>query len=227
MILVKLPVAFSGAAKNIRGGGRGDALHHSFERVAAEGVDAHFRLVSRRHALELGLLEIGFDIGAPVRRERHQPHAGLRELAGLHGAIADDAVEGRLDFGEAEIALGARDGGLQLRPHPRRLLALQFQHDELRLGAGERGGRACDGGDRLVAVGLRLVEALARGEIIVGQRAGRTRSASALASSARAEASCASACATAEFCASTCAPIRAIVASWVNALPRAEASASA
>ena len=50
--------------------------------------------------VELGLLEIGVDVGRVERHERHQSRARLHEIADLGRLVADHAVERRDDPGE-------------------------------------------------------------------------------------------------------------------------------
>jgi hypothetical protein len=70
---------------------------------------------------ELGLLEIGVDIGAGQRNKREQTRPGLNIFAKLRRPVADDAVERRDDRGEGEIALGLGERGFELAARALRL----------------------------------------------------------------------------------------------------------
>ena len=149
---------------------RRDALDHAFDRVAVIGVDADRRLLAGSQPVELGFLEIGVDVIAVVRGHRHQARAGLDELAGLDDPVADRALERRLDFREAEVALGPRQRDRELRAHALGLLNLGLQHHEIGLRAGKLRLRPGESRIGLVAVGKRLVVALFGGEQRGGQR---------------------------------------------------------
>ena len=90
--------------------------------------------------------------------------------------VADDAVERRADFGEREVALGLGLGGDEFAAHALGFGLLGLEHVGGVLGAGERGHggglRSERGGERgggAGAVGGRLLEALLRAEIGVGE----------------------------------------------------------
>ena len=239
--LVKLPVALSGGISENCAPDAGaidfdDARHH----LRRRGVDGDVDLLARADVAELRLLEIGVDIDAVERNQRHQAHAGLRILTELDRLVADDAVEGGADFGEGEIALGLLLRGDEFGAHPLRLDSLRLQHVEIGLGAGERASRggfaafgAGERGHRAGAVGGRLFETLLRAEI------GRRRASASAGIPARradgrprrsllrlGEPTCASACEITACWASIWRPMRAIVASWVSILALAASTAS-
>ncbi len=59
---------------------------------------------------DLRLLEVGVDIELVDRHERGQSLASGNEVTDLDGDVADDAVIGRLQDGEAEVAVGLVTG---------------------------------------------------------------------------------------------------------------------
>ena len=83
-------------------------------------------------------------------------------MPGLHGLIADNAVERGSDLGEGEVSLGAIERGLQFSARALRFRLLCLQDGERGTCAADRRPRARDGGIRAVAVGARLLDALGR-----------------------------------------------------------------
>ena len=122
--LVKLPVALSGGSSEncAPEAGEIDDTTPSTD-PAVERVDGDVDLLPRLDVGELGLLEVGVDIGGVERHERHQPRARLHEIADLGRLVADDAVERRDDAGERKVALRLgerRDELVALAAPPRR-----------------------------------------------------------------------------------------------------------
>ena len=77
----------------------------AFEHFAVKSINADFCLLARMQIGQLGFLEIGFDIGAVSRHQRHQARAALHELAGLNRAVRHGAIERRANAGEGKITL--------------------------------------------------------------------------------------------------------------------------
>ena len=109
--------------RELRPRGRRDRLDHALDDPAVERVDGDVDFLPRLDARELGLLEIGVDIGGVERHQRHQPGSRLHELADLGRLVADRPVEGSEHAGERQIALRHLERGhelvaLALRPRP-------------------------------------------------------------------------------------------------------------
>ena len=175
--LVKLPVALSGGSSencDPEAGEIDDTTPSTTLPPSASIGDVD--LLPRLDVGELGLLEIGVDIGGVERHQRHQARARLHEVADLGRLVADDAVERRDDAGERQIALRLGERGHQFAALARRLVALGLQDVEIGFGAFQRGdgrgGARLGGGQRgggAVAVGGRLFEPLLRAEIRLGE----------------------------------------------------------
>ena len=100
-ILVKLPVALSGGSSENTAPEAGEKLS-TVPSIACSGSasTAIDDRLSGLQARDLGLLEVGGDVDIVERHEAREPLAGLHVVAGLHGAIADHAVDRRADHGE-------------------------------------------------------------------------------------------------------------------------------
>ena len=86
---------------------------------------------------DLRLLEVGVDVNRIQRHEAGEPLRRLHVVADLHGAVADHAVEGRLDHREGQIALGLGERGLELLQGARGFFLLRLEHIDV----GARRGR--------------------------------------------------------------------------------------
>ncbi len=109
---------------------------------------------------ELRLLEVRVDIDGIEWHQAREPLPGLHQIADLHGAVADHAIERRADHGERQIALRLGERGLELIKRAERFDLLSLQHIDLGLRRLERRLAGLHGSSRLVAVGLRLLERL-------------------------------------------------------------------
>ena len=142
-------------------GGRREALDRALDRMLGQRIDRDRSRLAGAQARQLRFLEVGVDINLIERNEARKPLAGLHVIAGLHGAIADHAVDRRADDGERQIALGLGERGLEFIKRRDRLLLLALEHVDI----GRRRNRwrlaRLDAGDRLIAVGLRLLQQLA------------------------------------------------------------------
>ena len=175
--LVKLPVALSGGSSENCAPEAGETDSTTPGTTPpVERIDRDVDLLSGADRVELGLLEIGVDVGRLHRHDRQQPRARHRVLADHRRLVADDAVERRADFGEREIAFGLGLGGDEFAAHALGLGLLGLEHLGGVLGAGERGDGGGLGGERrgerrggAGAVGGRLFEALLRAESDVGE----------------------------------------------------------
>ena len=136
-ILVKLPVAFSGGSRlNTAPDGRRDALDRADDVGVGEGIDLHMHLLTGLQGGELRLLEVGIHMHAGQRHQSRKAGAGLHIGSDLHRLVADDAVDGRADFREGEIALRLVHGGPVLVRQTLALVLLCGQNLHIRLGGG-------------------------------------------------------------------------------------------
>ena len=108
-------------------GGRREALDRALDRMLGQRVDRDRSLLAGAQTRQLRLLEVGVDVNLIERHEAREPLAGLHVIAGLHGAIADHAVDRRVDDGERQIALGLGERGLEFVERRDRLLLLTFE----------------------------------------------------------------------------------------------------
>ena len=170
-ILVKLPVALSGGSSENTEPEAGATLCTTpsiFSPGSASTlIDTGWPSLQPR---ELRLLEVRVDEDVGQRHQRRDALADLHEIAELHGAVADHAVDRRLDLGECQIALGLGQSRLEFGERARRLLLLRLQHTDLRLRAVDRGCRVGHRRHGLVAIGDRLLKRLPAGELLAGQR---------------------------------------------------------
>ena len=144
-------------------GGRGDAVDVPVEGVVV-GVDHDAHVLPGPHLLELCLLEIRRHPDVVERHDGEQWLADLDDLAGLHGAAADEPAARSLHFRVFEIQPGLFERGL-------RALYPRFGSGGMRLARGDlrRSGRRC-GRRRLRSAqpGLRLCDlALRPGGVVL------------------------------------------------------------
>jgi hypothetical protein len=170
-ILVKFPVALSGGNSENTEPEAGDRLT---TRPSIAWSGSASTLIETgwpgRNPRQLRLLEIGVDIDVVERHEARHPLPGLHIVAGLHGAIAEHAVDRRADDGERQIALGFRLRGLELVERANGLLLLRLQHIEIGFRRLDDRLRAVDGGGRLIAIGLGLLQRLLAGIFLHRER---------------------------------------------------------
>ena len=123
------------------------------------------------HARELAFLEVGIDPEPARRHQRDELRADRRVGAGPRAAVADRAVDRRAQFGVAEVELGGVAVGDRAGQCRLRLLLLRVDDVELALCRLQR--RTClgIGGEGLLVIGIRLLEALHRGELVLRQAA--------------------------------------------------------
>ena len=164
-ILVKLPVAFSGGS-TLNCAPVAGARLATWPWNASPGSTSASIVTGMpgAHVRELAFLEVGVDPEAVRRHQRHELRADRRVGAGARAAVADDAVDRRAQFGVAEVELrgvAIGDGAGQRRL---RLLLLRVDDVELALRGLQRGARLRVGGERLLVVGVGLLEALHRGD---------------------------------------------------------------
>ena len=161
-ILVKLPVALSGGSSENTEPEAGEKLSTvpsmACSGSASTAIEAG---LAGPQAAELGLLEVGVDVDVVERNEAREPLAGLHIIAGLHGAIADHAVDRRADDGERQVALGLGERGLEFGERRDRLLLLALEHVDVGRQPNSIAACApCTPAIRLIAVRLRLLQQL-------------------------------------------------------------------
>ena len=118
--------------------------------------------MSGAHARELAFLEVGIH-PQPVRRhQRDELRADRGVGAGARAAVADRAVDRRAQFGVAQVEL--RGIAVGNRAGQRRFGLLLLRVDDVELPLRRLQRRACPGigGERLLIVGIRLLEPLQR-----------------------------------------------------------------
>ena len=228
-ILVKLPVALSGGSSENTEPEAGETLATvpvmSWPASASTLIDDRLAGLEPR---ELRLLEIGVDIDVRQRHQARQPLAGLHEIADLHRAVADDAVDRRADDGEGQIALGLGQRGLAA-PCAWRAASCRcaVSTSTLAMAASSAACALCTPATAWSRLRLRLFQRLPAGELLGGQfllarqfgfgaRLRRPAPKRAAPWPARPMA----------CCASICLPMRATVACWVASLSRAVSTAS-
>ena len=69
--------------RELRAGGGRDRRHHALDHLAVERVDGDIDFLPRLDVGELGLLEVGVDVGGVERHERHQPGSRLHQVSDL------------------------------------------------------------------------------------------------------------------------------------------------
>ena len=169
-ILVKLPVALSGGSKEKTEPEAGATLTTvALQLVIRIGVDRDGDRLARTQIGELRLLEIRVDIDRVERDEAREPLPGLDQVADLHGAITDHAVERRADHGKGQVALCLGQRRLELLERAERFDLLGLQHVDIGLGRFERRLARLHRGIALIAVGLRLFERLTAGVVARGE----------------------------------------------------------
>ena len=105
--LVKLPVAFSaGSSENTEPEAGASDSTVPLIGSPSIGVDVDRHLLAGHQLGELRLLEIGVDIERSVGTSAASRHPGDTRSPCLHREIADHAVIGRLEHGEAQVAIG-------------------------------------------------------------------------------------------------------------------------
>ncbi|MNY11300.1 hypothetical protein D3C86_1443230 [compost metagenome] len=139
--------------------------------LAGEGVGLDLDRLAQAHAADLGLLEVGDDIGVLQGDDGHHLSAGLDHLADADAAGADDPGDGGADDGAVERQLGLFDQGARLFDGGDALVAGRAEHGggalfggQGGLGLGDRGAGGLGGG----ALGL---DALLRHPALGGQLA--------------------------------------------------------
>ena len=144
--LVKLPVALSGGSSENSSPRRARSTPPTPSIVLPSSASiGDVDLLAGLDVGELGLLEIGVDIGRVERHQRHQPGSRLDELADLGRLVADDAVERGDHAGEREVALGLWPSAVtSSAAGADRLVALRLEHVEI----GSRAFLRRDGGRR-------------------------------------------------------------------------------
>ena len=169
-ILVKLPVAFSGGSRLNTAPAAGETLS-TVPTMSVSGKASTFdmHLLTGLQGGELRLLEVGVHMHAGQRHQSRKAGAGLHIGSDLHRLVADDAVDGRADFREGEIALRLVHGGPVLVRQTLTLVLLCGQDLHIRLGGGCRGLGALHLGIGPVAGGLGVLEGSLAGIVGLGE----------------------------------------------------------